>query len=60
MLKCLNDTQYKRSKFLKIQLEMEWVNPLHSYCSSKPLWLGIGASSAGSYITDPISPPIVP
>ena len=29
---------------------------LTSYCSLKPLWLGMGGSSAGSYLADPTSP----
>ena len=29
---------------------------LTSYCNLKPLWSGMGGSSAGSYLTDPTSP----
>ena len=29
---------------------------LTSYCSLKPLWSGLGGSSAGSYLADPTSP----
>ena len=38
--------------FLKIHLEMEWVDlTTCSYCSLKPLW---------SYLTDPAFPPSLP
>ena len=40
---------------MKICLEVEWVIS-DSYCSLKPLWSGMGGSSAGSYLADPTSP----
>ena len=46
--------------FLKIHLEMEWVDISDSYCSLKPLWSGMGGSSAGSYLADPPRRPYIP
>ena len=50
----------KSAKFLKIHLEMEWVD-LISYCSLKPLWSGMGeVVPARTLLTlHPPSPPTV-
>ena len=43
-------------KFIPLTLKVLNFWKYTSYCSLKPLWVGHGGSSAGSYLADPTSP----